>query len=62
MARASRRSVPLNIMCSMKCEMPSSSPGSSRAPLRTQTPSASERRSGMRSVSSVSPEGRTVLR
>ena len=45
MARAARRSVPLNIMCSMKCEMPSSSPGSSRAPLRTQTPRASERRS-----------------
>ena len=62
MARASRRSVPLNIMCSMKWEIPSHSPGSSRAPFLSQAPTETERRSGMASVITVSPEGNTVRR
>src|SRR5437867_1219270 len=48
-------------MCSMKCEMPSLSAGSSRAPLRTHTPAATERRCGSFSVTMVIPEGSTDL-
>src|SRR5439155_17029262 len=55
------RSVPLNIMCSMKCEMPSLSAGSSRAPSRTTSPAATERRCGSFSVTTVMPEGSTDL-
>src|SRR5262245_58949944 len=62
MARASRDSVPLNIMCSMKCETPRSSDGSSRAPFRTHAPTDTERRSAIDSDSTVRPEARTVLR
>src|SRR5262249_41814504 len=50
------------IMCSMKWVIPSFSRGSSRAPLRTHTPTATERRSGMVSVRSVIPDGSTVFR
>ncbi len=49
-------------MCSMKWVIPSCGAGSSRAPLRTQTPNESEGRSGMASVSRVIPEDSVVLR
>jgi len=40
---AERRSVPLNTMCSMKCARPFCSMASRREPLRTHTPTETER-------------------
>ncbi len=58
--RALRRLVPLNAMCSSRCEMPCSSGFSSRLPAPTQTPSEADSRCGMRSVTTDRPEGRRV--
>ena len=58
--RAVRRVVPLNAMCSSRCEMPCSSGRSSRLPAPTQTPSEALSRCGMASVTTVRPEGRRV--
>src|SRR5689334_19005177 len=55
-AKASRRSLPLKIMCSRKCVTPETSGVSSRAPVRTQNPSATDRAEGM-----VSPRSRRPL-
>src|SRR5262252_2377725 len=48
-------------MCSMKWVIPSRSTGSSRAPLLSHTPIATDPRSASRSVSSVIPDGSTVF-
>ena len=52
--------VPLNAMCSRKCEMPFSSGCSSRLPAPTHTPSEALCRCGIASVTTVSPEGSRV--
>ena len=44
------RSVPLNSRCSRKCETPACAGASSREPVRTQRPSATERTEGTTSV------------
>ena len=41
-ATASRRGVPLKVMCSRKCETPASSLDSSRLPVLTKKPAATE--------------------
>ena len=55
--RAAR--VPLNTMCSMKCEMPLSSAGSRREPLRSQMPTETEWTCSIGSVITTSPFGST---
>src|SRR2546426_4281619 len=55
MSKAVRRSVPLNSMCSRKWLTPTRLGGSSRAPVLSHTPRASERRPGSSSLSTVSP-------
>src|SRR5436190_1730874 len=57
-----RRGVPLNTMCSRKCETPDSADVSSRAPVRTKKPTAMERADGLRSPMMVRPLGRTCLK
>ena len=54
--RAVRRRVPLNAMCSRKCEMPCSSCRSSRLPELTQTPSEAVSRCGIVSVTTWMPD------
>ena len=49
---------PLNTMCSMKCEMPFSSAGSRRDPVRSQTPTETEWKYSIGSVITTSPFGR----
>ena len=56
-SRAERSAVPLNSRCSRKCDTPASSAGSSRTPTPTQTPVATDRASGMRSVTTRRPDG-----
>jgi hypothetical protein len=53
--RADRDDVPLNTRCSRKCEAPASAAGSSRPPTPTQTPSDTDRASGIRSVTMRMP-------
>ncbi len=67
MSSAERLVVPLNTMCSMKCEMPFSSGDSWREPVPIQMPTATERTCGMVSVikriplaSEVTATSRTV--
>ena len=52
--------VPLNSMCSRKCEMPACSSPSSREPTRTHRPSAIDRTDGTRSVTTRMPESSSV--
>ena len=52
---AENLSEPLKIRCSMKCEMPPSSTGSSREPAAIQTPRATERTESRRSVATRRP-------
>ena len=49
------RSEPLKSRCSMKCETPPSSTGSSREPAAIQSPRATERTLSMRSVATLRP-------
>jgi len=58
---AVRVGVPLNIMCSMKCDMPASAGDSSLLPTEHQMPKATERTVSMGSVMTVMPFSRTVL-
>ena len=59
MSSAVRWVVPLNTMCSTKCEMPLTSGSSLREPAFSQIPIDTERMWSMRSVIIVSPLGRT---
>src|SRR5882672_8569573 len=59
MASAERFSVPLNTMCSMKCEMPFHSVSSSREPDLSQMPIETERMCDICSVITVTPFGKT---
>src|SRR5207253_9917800 len=54
---AERRGVPLNIMCSRKCDTPLSAGVSSRDPVRTKNPTATDRADGLVSPISCSPLG-----
>ena len=54
------RSVPLNSRCSRKCETPACAGGSSREPVRTHRPSATERTDGTASVITRRPPGSSV--
>ncbi len=49
--------MPLNAMCSSRCEMPCSLGFSSRPPTPVQTPRAAVSRCGMESVTTVRPDG-----
>src|SRR5437016_2080190 len=60
--RADRCSVPLNSRCSRKCETSPRRRSSSRDPTSTQKPTAAERTSGMRSVTSRMPLARRERR
>ena len=60
MSRADRFFVPLNSRCSRKCDVPAISGRSSREPTLTQMPSATERISGMRSVTTRRPDEYSV--
>ncbi len=53
--------VPLNIMCSMKWDIPASSGSSSREPTETQIPREMERTSAIVIVTTPIPQGSTVL-
>src|SRR6266699_3774426 len=61
MASAERRSVPLKTMCSMKWAKPFSSGISRREPLRTHTPTETERTWDMVSVMTTRPLGKTCF-
>ncbi len=52
---AEKRSVPLNSRCSRKCERPAWAGVSSREPVRTQSPSATDRTEGTSSVTTRTP-------
>ena len=54
------RSVPLNSRCSRKWETPACAGASSREPVRTQSPSATERTEGTTSVITRRPSGSSV--
>ena len=54
--------VPLNTMCSMKCEMPFDCRSSSRDPVLIQIPIEAERMCSISSVMRVSPLGKTSRR
>ncbi len=60
MSRAVWRAVPLKSRCSRKCDEPASSAGSSRDPAPIQNPIDAERTSGMASVTTRTPFGRTL--
>ena len=60
-SRDDRVSVPLNAMCSSRCEMPCSLGFSLRPPTPVQTPSAAVSRCGMVSVTTVSPDGSLLI-
>ena len=55
-------SVPLNTMCSSRCDTPIRSRGSCSDAARTHAPNETDRTPGMCSESTVSPLGRTVRR
>ena len=57
---AEKRAVPLNSRCSRKCETPAWAGVSSREPVRTQSPSATERTEGTSSVTTRTPEPNSV--
>src|SRR5262245_19009165 len=62
MASAVRVVVPLKTRCSIRSDMPPRSSGPWRDPVSTQTPTATERTWGIRSVSTRMPLPRTLLR
>ena len=62
MSLAERVGVPLNIMCSMKWDMPASEGDSSRLPTANQMPRVMERTESMGSDMTVMPLSSTVLR
>ena len=62
MSWAVRRSEPLKSRCSRKCEQPASAAVSSRLPVSTQQPTATERTAGMVSLMTRRPLGRVVRR
>ena len=59
---AERVAVPLKTRCSMRWEIPPRSSGSTREPVSTHTPTATERTCGIDSVTRRMPLGRTALR
>src|SRR5262245_27914158 len=59
--RALRRLVPLNAICSSRCEIPCSSGFSLRLPEPIHTPREAVSRCGIRSVITDRPEGRRVI-
>ena len=61
MSSADRLVVPLNSMCSMKCEMPFCSGDSRREPAPTQIPTETERTCGMTSVMTRTPLASVVI-
>ena len=62
MSWAVRRSDPLKSRCSRKWEQPASATVSSRLPVSTQHPTATERTDGMVSLMTRRPLGRVVRR
>ncbi len=58
---AERLEVPLNTMCSMKCERPFCSGASQREPFPTQMPTETERTCGMVSLITRTPFGIVVV-
>ena len=62
MSSAERVSVPLKTRCSIRCEMPPRASGSTREPVSTQIPTATERTCGIASVTMRMPLGSTLLR
>ena len=58
---AVRVGVPLNSRCSRKWLTPASAGGSSREPTATQTPIATDRAPGTRSVATVKPLASSVM-
>ncbi len=54
---AVRVGVPLNIMCSRKCDTPASAGVSSRDPVRTKNPTATDRAAGLVSPMICNPFG-----
>src|SRR6266852_1065841 len=62
MLSALRMAVPLNTRCSIRWDIPSRPSGSWRDPVSTQTPTATDRTWGIRSVMTRIPLGRTLLR
>ena len=61
MSRAERRRVPLNAICSSRCDKPCSFVRSWRDPAPTKTPSEAVSRCAMRSVTMLRPEGKVVI-
>src|SRR3954463_13401424 len=61
MSSAERLRVPLNSMCSMKCESPLVSGVSLREPVETQTPRETDRTCDIRSVMMRTPFGSSAL-
>src|SRR5262245_11512010 len=61
-ASAERVAVPLNTRCSIRWEMPPRSSGSTREPVSTQMPTATDRTCGIASVTIRTPFGSSVLR
>src|SRR5271167_5144914 len=61
MSSAERLVVPLNTICSRKWVMPFSDSRSFREPVRSHTPSDTDRTAGMVSVTIVRPFDRTCL-
>ena len=61
MSSAERCVVPLNTMCSMKCEIPFSSPFSQRDPVPIQMPSETDRTWSIFSVMTRTPFASVVL-
>ena len=61
MSSAERRVVPLNSMCSMKCEMPFRSGVSRREPAPTHIPTETERTCGIGSVITRTPLASVVI-
>ena len=62
MSCALSRSDPLKRRCSRKCEHPASAAASSRLPLSTQQPTATDRTDGMVSLMTRRPLGSVVRR
>src|SRR5437016_3169018 len=62
MSRALRVFVPLNSRCSRKCDEPLIRGSSSREPVCTQNPRATERTPGIRSVTTRRPDSNSVRR
>ena len=61
MSSAERVAVPLKTRCSMRWEIPPRSSGSTREPVSTHTPTATERTCGIASVTSADAVGENGL-